>query len=56
VLFAKINPLREHPYKSKFLFDRYKNELDKLGIKYQIVSGVGMEGLKNAIEIVDEII
>ena len=45
----EFDPLREHPDKRKFLFDLYKNELDKLGFNYQVVSGVGVERLKNAI-------
>ena len=52
----EFDPLREHPHQRRFLFDRYKNELDKLGFNYRIISGVGEERLENAIEIVEEII
>lgn len=45
----EFDPLREHPHQRRFLFDRYKNELDKLGFNYRVISGVGEERLKNAL-------
>jgi NadR type nicotinamide-nucleotide adenylyltransferase len=52
----EFDPLREHPHQRRFLFDLYKNELDKFAFNYRVISGVGEERLKNALEFVEEII
>jgi nicotinamide riboside kinase len=52
----EFDPLREHPHQRRFLFDRYKTELDKSRFNYRVISGVGEDRLRNALEIVDAII
>jgi NadR type nicotinamide-nucleotide adenylyltransferase len=52
----EYDPLREHPDRREFLFNLYKKELEKMGMNYRIVSGVGEERLKNAITVVDELL
>jgi NadR type nicotinamide-nucleotide adenylyltransferase len=52
----EFDPLRENPHQRKFLFDRYKNELDKLGFNYRIISGVGEERLENALSFLKAIL
>lgn len=52
----EFDPLREHPHQRRFLFDRYKNELDKLGFNYRVISGVGEERLINALNYLGQII
>lgn len=49
----QYDPLREHPDQRQFLFDYYKNELEKYAFNYRIVSGRDEQRLKNAIAIVD---
>ncbi len=52
----EYDPMREHPDSRDHLFGLYKNELDRLGANYRIVSGTGEERLKNAIGYVDEVL
>lgn len=52
----EYDPMREHPDRRGFLFDLYKNELDRLGANYRVVSGMGDERLKRAIAGVDELL
>lgn len=52
----EYDPMREHPDSRDHLFGLYKNELDRLGANYRIVSGTGEERLKNAIGYVDELL
>jgi len=51
-----FDPLREHPDKREWLFNLYKNELEKHGMNFRVVSGVGDERLKNAFSFVDELL
>ena len=44
------DPLREHPHLRQELFDMYKSELEKRELPYTIVSGMGYERLKMAID------
>jgi NadR type nicotinamide-nucleotide adenylyltransferase len=37
----EYDPLREHPDRRQFLFDRYRKELTGLGFPFEIVSGTG---------------
>jgi nicotinamide riboside kinase len=46
--------LREHPHERKELFDIYLNELKNQHMDFEIVSGLGEERLKNAIDIVEK--
>lgn len=52
----EYDPLREHPDKRKYLFDLYRNDLEKYGFNYRIVSGVDDARLKTAVKFVDEFV
>lgn len=52
----EYDPLREHPDKRKYLFDLYRNDLEKYGFNYRIVSGVDDARLKMAANFVDEFV
>lgn len=43
------DPLREHPFQRRELFDFYKKELDEMQANYRIISGMGDERLQKAI-------
>jgi len=47
-----FDPQREDPARRKFLFDWYQKELEELGVKYAIVSGLEDERLRRAVEVV----
>lgn len=49
----EYDPQRENPDKRKFFFEWFKRELDNKKANYHIVSGVGEQRLKNAINIID---
>lgn len=42
------DPLRENPNDRARLFDRHRAEIEKLGRRYEIVSGLGEDRFKNA--------
>jgi nicotinamide riboside kinase len=44
------DPLREHPDKREFLFNRYEQELKRLGRNYSVISGTGEMRTRMAIE------
>ena len=48
----KADPLRENPTDRRFLFELYKEELEKAGVHYVIVKGRGAQRLENAINFV----
>lgn len=48
----EADPLRENPVDRLFLFQRYKEELEKAGFNYVVVKGRGDERLENAINFV----
>ena len=48
----EADSLRENPTDRLFLFERYKEELDKAGFNYAVVKGRGDERLENAINFV----
>jgi len=48
------DPLREHPHKREFLFNKYKATFQELHLSYQIISGNGKLRLQNAIKIINE--
>jgi NadR type nicotinamide-nucleotide adenylyltransferase len=50
------DPQREHPHLREELFTVYKTELDKQPVPYSVISGLGETRLKNAIEIIDDLI
>jgi NadR type nicotinamide-nucleotide adenylyltransferase len=47
------DPLREHPFRRKELFDMYIYELKKLGVSFEVVSGLGYDRVMKAISIID---
>jgi len=47
------DPQREDPERREYLFERYKKELEGLGVKYEIISGLGDERLRRAVEIIN---
>ena len=49
----EADPLREHPDKRKILFDLYQNNLEKMDVKWVVISGTGNERLMNAIKAVE---
>jgi len=48
------DPLREHPDKREYLFKLYLDELQKRGLPFSIISGLGDKRLKDAIKIIDQ--
>lgn len=52
----EYDPLREHPEKRKYLFDYYRNELEKYGFNYRVVHGKDDERFKNALAFVEELL
>lgn len=46
------DPLRAHPHLRQYFFDWYKKELETAGTNYKIVSGVGKNRFKNAIDLI----
>ncbi len=49
----EFDPLREHPGKRKFLFDRYHRELSERGFRFAVIRGNGRIRTENAIRIVE---
>lgn len=47
------DPLREHPESRKEIFEIYRQKLDPLGYRYEIISGMGEERLRTAIDRID---
>lgn len=45
----EYDPLREHPDKRPFLFERYRKALSDEGLPYRIISGSGPLRLQNAL-------
>jgi len=52
----QADPLRENPENREELFQLYKNALDKQGIPFKVVKGMGEARLKNALTFVGEIL
>lgn len=52
----EADPLRENPDDRDMLFELYKNALNKRGLPFKIVKGLGEERLENAITFVREIL
>jgi len=50
------DPQREHPDKRNYFFNLYENELKKRKLPYKIISGIGEDRLKNAIEVINQCI
>lgn len=50
------DPLREHPDKREYFFQKYKEELEALNWPYLILSGTRDERLKTALKIISETI
>lgn len=51
----EYDPLREHPDQRRQLYDLYKNELEKQGFNYKVVSGKDELRFNNALGFVKEI-
>lgn len=49
------DPVREHPEKRDYFFERYRREIEALQKPYAVVSGQGAERLQAAIAVVDNI-
>lgn len=47
------DPLREHPHLREHLFALYKSELETRGFRFAVISGIGEERLKNAIQVLE---
>ncbi len=47
------DPLRENPHLRDYLFAWYEREIKALGIPFAVVSGVGQDRVKNAIQAVE---
>ena len=52
----EYDPLREHPDKRSYLMGLYKNELEKYGCNYKLVSGNGDVRFRHALRHVQELI
>lgn len=48
------DPLREHPQKRDYFFKLFYDELTSRGFNFEVISGIGEERLRNAIEIIDQ--
>lgn len=49
------DPVREHGDDRDFFFEKYKQEIEKLGKPYALITGMGNERLQNAIDAVGKI-
>ncbi len=47
------DPVRENPHRREFFFDWYEKELRSRNLNYQIIEGVGLERMENAIKAID---
>jgi NadR type nicotinamide-nucleotide adenylyltransferase len=45
---------REHPHLREFLFEKYKNELEKQAVAYSVITGLGKLRLDGAIDIINK--
>ncbi len=50
------SPFRENPTNREYLFGLYEDELKNQGFPYRIVTGLGDERLKNAVNFVDKLL
>ncbi len=48
------SPFRQNPTNREYLFELYEDELKNQGFPYRIVTGLGDERLKNAVNFVDK--
>jgi NadR type nicotinamide-nucleotide adenylyltransferase len=48
------DPLREHPHRRSQLFEIYIKELEDMQVRYEIISGIGEERLREAISVVEK--
>lgn len=48
------DPLREHPNERQFFMDWYRKELDDLGVRYHIISGIGIQRVEMAMDLLKE--
>lgn len=51
----EYDPMREHPDQRKFLFDIYRNELEKHKLNYRIVSGKDQQRFQNGLSYVEDL-
>jgi nicotinamide riboside kinase len=49
----EADPLRENPDIRPLLFEKYQDEIAKLGIDYDIVKGQGITRFENSVQIID---
>lgn len=52
----KPAPFRENPFDREMLFELYEEEFRKAKFNYKVISGLGNNRIKNAINFVDEIL
>lgn len=50
------DPLRSNPHNRQYIYDLFVKELEKNKFNYQVVSGTGVNRLKNAVNFVDELL
>jgi len=48
------DPLREHPDKRKFLFDKYYEELTLMNANFEVVTGLGDQRFENAKNLINK--
>jgi NadR type nicotinamide-nucleotide adenylyltransferase len=48
------DPLRDFPNQREHFMEIWHNELQQLGASYKVVSGLGEERFKNAVQVIDE--
>jgi NadR type nicotinamide-nucleotide adenylyltransferase len=52
----EYDALREHPHQREMLFGMYQKELEKYKFPYVIISGIGEQRLRNAVQAVDKLL
>jgi NadR type nicotinamide-nucleotide adenylyltransferase len=50
------DPLREHPHKRAYFFEKYQSELQNLGVNYQIIQGSENERFDLAVQLIDDLL
>jgi NadR type nicotinamide-nucleotide adenylyltransferase len=52
----EFDPQREHPEMREKLFELYRDELDRWGFPYFVVSGTGKERILNALSFIERVV
>lgn len=50
------DPQREHPHLRQYFFERYRQELQQLGVPFVVISGTAQERFHNAVQAVEQVL